>query len=107
LETVDYLIADWGPDHAAAWARQFHCCVADAAAGVAHRFAQQTGADAVIYSGGCFLNSLLCDMLDRRFERLGLRRVRSMRLRPGDQALALGQVVLADAELRTRGVNAT
>jgi hydrogenase maturation protein HypF len=81
--------------------------VADAAAGVAHRFAQQTGADAVIYSGGCFLNSLLCDMLDRRFERLGLRRVRSMRLRPGDQALALGQVVLADAELRTRGVNAT
>lgn len=100
LETVEYMLSDWGPSHAALWARQFHCSVADAVTEVAVVFAEKTGAKTVCCGGGCFLNSLLCGMLDQRLGRHGLRRLQSASLPPGDQAIALGQVVLADVALR-------
>lgn len=100
VETVEYMPSTWGPAHAAAWARQFHASVADAVAIVVARFAELAGARNVCCGGGCFLNSLLCAMLDRRFDTLGLQRLQSKALPPGDQAIALGQVVLCNEILR-------
>lgn len=102
IETVEYLLADWSESHAAAWARQFHASVAETTAAVCAHFAEQTGAKHVVCGGGCFLNGLLCDMLDRRLAPTGLQRIHPAALPPGDQAIALGQVILADAALRER-----
>lgn len=101
LETFDYMLADWGPRHAALWARQFHASVAEAAALVAARLAQALGTETVVSGGGCFLNSLLCGMLDNHLERHGLKRVGPRSLPPGDAAIALGQIVLASGAHRS------
>ena len=103
LETVEYMLVDWSESHAAAWALQFHASVAEMTAAVCARFAERTGARRVLCGGGCFLNSLLCDLLDRRLAPTGLERVAPAALPPGDQAIALGQVVLADVALRREG----
>ena len=101
LETVEYMLDSWSPNHAAAFAREFHASTAASVAEVSAAFAEKTGADTVCCGGGCFLNSLFCGMLDDRLQRFGLRRVQSKDLPPGDQALALGQVILADRELKS------
>ena len=96
LDTVEYMLADWSRQHQALWAKQFHASVADAVAIVTERLAAAQGTEIVCCGGGCFLNSLLCAMLDDRFARLGLRRVQPKALPPGDPAIGLGQIVLAD-----------
>jgi len=103
LETLDYMVVDWSPRHAAAFARQFHASVAESVAEVAARLAREAGTDVVCCGGGCFLNGLLCAMLDKQFSRFGLRRVQPRALPPGDQSLAVGQVLLADQALRQAG----
>jgi len=96
LEALDYMLVDWSPKHAAAFARQFHVSVAEAVADVAAQFARLTGAEHVLCSGGCFLYALLSDMLKARLKQGGLRQVMPKALPPGDQALALGQIVLSE-----------
>ena len=79
---------------APALAYSFHVAVARAVAEVAARLARETGAKAVIASGGVFLNRLLDRLLNEELAARGLAAVKSQQLPPGDQAIALGQIGL-------------
>jgi hydrogenase maturation protein HypF len=74
---------------------EFHHAIARATAEVAAKLAKKAHTDIVIASGGCFLNKLFDRLLVAQLAAAGLRCVKPVRLPPGDQALALGQIGLA------------
>ncbi len=83
------------PDRAPALAVEFHHAAARATAEVAARLAAAANTELVVASGGCFLNKLFARLLDEQLAAAGLRPLKPVRLPPGDQALALGQIGLA------------
>jgi len=81
----------------------FHVAAARAAASVAGRLAERTGAELVVVSGGVFFNRLFDGLLQTEIEKIGLKYRRPLQLSPGDPAIAVGQIGLALPEL-TGGV---
>ena len=73
----------------------FHAAAAEAAVEVAAALARESGARAVVAGGGCFLNRILCARMEKSLTAAGLEWRLPKSLPPGDQALALGQIVLA------------
>jgi len=80
---------------AAVIARRFHETVADLIAGVCKRLADETGLDAVVLSGGVFLNALLTGRTRRRLIKQGLRVFVHQQVPPNDGGLSLGQLAVA------------
>jgi len=73
----------------------FHAAAAEAAAETATALARESGAGTVVAGGGCFLNRILSARMQRTLTAAGLDWRLPRSLPPGDQALALGQIVLA------------
>jgi len=78
-----------------ALAAGFHRAAARAAAEVAAHLAAELQTNKVVVSGGCFLNRLFDRLLAEGLSERNLEVTRPLALPPGDQALALGQIVLA------------
>jgi hydrogenase maturation protein HypF len=101
-------VADWEPlvravlaDRAAGVSvgrisARFH----NALAGLCAAVAQRAGLPQVVLSGGCFQNALLTDRARRRLSAAGFSVYTHRRVPPGDGGIALGQVLVAAAELK-------
>jgi hydrogenase maturation protein HypF len=76
-------------------ARRFHATVTEVIVEVCLRLAEQTGLEAVVLSGGVFLNALLTEESSARLANAGLRVYRHRRVPPGDGGICLGQVAIA------------
>jgi hydrogenase maturation protein HypF len=77
----------------------FHRAIGEATARACARIAAGRGLDAVVLSGGVFLNRLLSDVVLGDLERRGLRVLTPRLLPPGDGAIAFGQAAVAAARL--------
>jgi hydrogenase maturation protein HypF len=82
---------------AAGIARRFHATVVELIAAVCGRLRRSTGLDAVVLSGGVFLNALLTRETCDRLTRDGFRVYRHRRVPPNDGGLSLGQLAVAAA----------
>jgi hydrogenase maturation protein HypF len=78
-------------------ARRFHSALAGLVAAVCVRLRADTGLNAVVLSGGVFLNALLLAEALDRLTRAGFRVSRHTRVPPGDGGLCLGQLAVAAA----------
>jgi hydrogenase maturation protein HypF len=79
-------------------ARRFHATLVELIAAVCGRIRAGTGLDAVVLSGGVFLNALLTSEACARLARDGFRVYRHRLVPPNDGGLALGQVAVAAAQ---------
>jgi len=77
----------------------FHRAVAEAIAELAALLAREAGVKKVLGSGGCFLNRVLSGILTQELAAHELELLLPQRLSPGDQALAVGQILIANAEM--------
>ena len=84
--------------------RRFHATVVEVIAGVCSRLRANFGLDAVVLSGGVFLNALLTDETTVRLGRDGFRVYRHRRVPPNDGGLSLGQLAVAAARATREGV---
>jgi hydrogenase maturation protein HypF len=84
---------------AAAIARRFHEVMADLIAGVCKRLADETGLDAVVLSGGVFLNALLAGLAKQQLTKQGLRVFTHRHVPPNDGGLSLGQLAVAASRI--------
>ncbi|OGV91574.1 MAG: carbamoyltransferase HypF [Lentisphaerae bacterium RIFOXYB12_FULL_65_16] len=84
-------------------ARSFHLTLAKMLAQTLRELAAREGVRRVALSGGCFLNRLLLRMLLAELEPSGLEVYIHARVPPGDGGLALGQAVVAAAQLGRTG----
>jgi hydrogenase maturation protein HypF len=84
---------------AALIARRFHSTLVDVIAQVCDRLRETTGLDAVVLSGGVFLNALLTSEVSSRLQKDGFRVYRHRLVPPGDGGLSLGQLAIAAALL--------
>jgi hydrogenase maturation protein HypF len=84
-------------------ARRFHSTMVEAIAGVCVRLRSETGLEAVVLSGGVFLNALLTAEVVTRLEGEGFRVYRHRQAPPNDGGLCLGQLAVAAARQRTEG----
>jgi hydrogenase maturation protein HypF len=75
----------------------------DAIARVCHSLRAETGLDAVVLSGGVFLNALLTAEAAARLEGEGFRVYRHRQVPPNDGGLCLGQLAVAAAHQRSEG----
>jgi hydrogenase maturation protein HypF len=82
---------------AASIARRFHTAMAEMIAAVCERIRALTGIDAVVLSGGVFLNVVLTTEATARLEERGFRVFRHRRVPPNDGGLSLGQLAVAAA----------
>jgi hydrogenase maturation protein HypF len=82
---------------AACIARRFHTTVVEMIVQVCRRLRGQTGLDAVVLSGGVFLNALLTEEATARLAADGFRVYRHRRVPPNDGGLSLGQLAVAAA----------
>ena len=80
---------------AALIARRFHSTLVDMIARVCSRLRETTGLEAVVLSGGVFLNRLLTSEASARLKREGFRVYRHCRVPPNDGGLSLGQLAIA------------
>jgi hydrogenase maturation protein HypF len=80
---------------AARIARRFHSTVVEIVAAVCIRLRAETGLDAVVLSGGVFLNALLTRAVCARLGGDGFRVYRHRLVPPNDGGLALGQLAVA------------
>jgi hydrogenase maturation protein HypF len=78
-------------------ARRFHSTMVEVIAAVCDRQRQATGLDAVVLSGGVFLNALLTAEVDARLRGAGFRVYRHRLVPPNDGGLSLGQLAVAAA----------
>ena len=78
-------------------ARRFHSTVVEIIAAVCGRLRDESGLDAVVLSGGVFLNALLTHEVSARLAVEGFRVCRHRLVPPNDGGLALGQVAVAAA----------
>ncbi len=77
--------------------RRFHSTIVEAIARVCGRLRAKTGVDAVVLSGGVFLNALLTEESVARLTREGFRVYRHRHVPPNDGGLSLGQLAVAAA----------
>jgi hydrogenase maturation protein HypF len=75
--------------------RRFHNGLVELVAAVCGRIRISTGLDAVVLSGGVFLNALLTGEVVARLESAGFRVYRHRLVPPNDGGLALGQLAVA------------
>lgn len=85
-------------------ARRFHSTMAEAILAVCGRIRAETGLEAVVLSGGVFLNALLTAEAAARLESQGFRVYRHRQVPPNDGGLCLGQLAIAAARQRAGGV---
>lgn len=81
-------------------AAKFHRAVADIIGRVAARIRQEAGLKRVVLSGGVFQNTLLLEQACRQLEAQGFDPYWHHRVPPNDGGIALGQAVVADAQLK-------
>ncbi len=79
-------------------ARRFHSTIVAVIAQVCGRLRAETGLDAVVLSGGVFLNALLTAEAEARLVGDGFRVYRHRRVPPNDGGLSLGQLAVAAAQ---------
>jgi hydrogenase maturation protein HypF len=84
-------------------ARRFHSTMVEAIVAICDRLRTQTGLDAVVLSGGVFLNALLTAEAVARLKSEDFRVYRHRQVPPNDGGLCLGQLAVAAALQRTRG----
>jgi hydrogenase maturation protein HypF len=84
-------------------ARRFHSTMVEVIARVCGRLRPVTGLDAVVISGGVFLNALLTAEAVARLKGKGFRVYRHRQVPPNDGGLCLGQLAVAAARQRTEG----
>ncbi len=77
----------------------FHATLADALADWAGRAAQNSGIRLVVCAGGCCLNRVLLQRLERRLRARGLQLLQARQLPPNDAGLSLGQAWVARCQL--------
>jgi hydrogenase maturation protein HypF len=82
-------------------ARRFHSTLVEMIAVVCGRLRSATGLDAVVLSGGVFLNALLTTEASARLQGEGFRVYRHRLVPPNDGGLSLGQLAIAAAMLTT------
>lgn len=82
-------------------ARRFHSTMVDLVAAVCARIRARTGLEAVVLSGGVFLNALLTTEASARLRASGFRVFRHHQVPPNDGGLSLGQLAVAAAQLTT------
>jgi hydrogenase maturation protein HypF len=87
------------PVGAALIARRFHSTLVDLIAQVCGRLRKVTGLEAVVLSGGVFLNTLLTAEVSARLLEDGFRVYRHRLVPPNDGGLSLGQLAIAAALL--------
>jgi hydrogenase maturation protein HypF len=75
--------------------RRFHSTMVEVIAVVCDRLRRATGLDAVVLSGGVFLNALLTAETSARLSGDGFRVYRHRRVPPSDGGLSLGQLAVA------------
>jgi hydrogenase maturation protein HypF len=78
-------------------ARRFHTTMADIVHAVCLRLRQTTGIDAVLLTGGVFLNVILTRECETRLAGAGFRVFRHRLVPPGDGGISLGQLAVAAA----------
>jgi hydrogenase maturation protein HypF len=83
-------------------ARRFHTTVAEIIARVCGRLRERYGLEAVVLSGGCFMNALLTEDALARLTARGFRVYRHRRVPPNDGGLSLGQLAVAAAQQREK-----
>jgi hydrogenase maturation protein HypF len=81
-------------------ARRFHTAMADVVEAVCLRLRDRTGIDAVVLTGGVFLNAIMTVDCDRRLSRAGFRVFRHRVVPAGDGGISLGQLAVAAARSR-------
>jgi hydrogenase maturation protein HypF len=79
-------------------ARRFHSTIVEVVARVCDRLRDRTGLDAVVLSGGVFLNALLTTEAEARLLAEGFRVYRHRLVPPNDGGLSLGQIAVAAAQ---------
>ncbi len=83
-------------------ASRFHASVADLIVRLTQRLRGDTGISLVGLSGGVFQNVRLLELAIERLERGGFRTLTHRQIPPNDGGLALGQAVIAQAEIEQR-----
>jgi hydrogenase maturation protein HypF len=83
---------------AAVIARRFHSTVVALIAAVCERLRRETGLEAVVLSGGVFLNALLTQEVSTRLREDSFRVYRHRLVPPNDGGLSLGQLAVAAAQ---------
>ena len=78
-------------------ARRFHATMVEIVAAVCRRLRSDSGLDAVVLSGGVFLNALLIQGTLERLQVEGFRVYRHRHVPPNDGGLSLGQLAIAAA----------
>ena len=78
-------------------ARRFHSTLVSVIVNVCCRLRAETGLNAVVLSGGVFLNAILLAESLERLAREGFRAYRHTHVPPGDGGLCLGQLAVAAA----------
>jgi hydrogenase maturation protein HypF len=81
-------------------ARRFHSTLVDVVAVVCGRVREATGLEAVVLSGGVFMNTLFTREIGARLDADGFRVYRHQLTPPNDGGLSLGQLAVAAAQLR-------
>ena len=84
-------------------ARRFHSTIVEVVARVCGRLRLKTGLDAVVLSGGVFLNALLTAEVEVRLTGDAFRVFRHHLVPPNDGGLCLGQLAIAVAQANDRG----
>ncbi|MCS7158064.1 MAG: carbamoyltransferase HypF [Blastocatellia bacterium] len=79
---------------------KFHNALVEAIVAVAHR----VGEERIVLSGGCFQNAYLTERAVHRLQREGFRPYWHQRIPPNDGGIALGQVVAAAREQRSKAI---
>ena len=85
---------------------RFHRSIAELLAQACIIARTQTGLHVVALSGGVFQNRLLLELLQQRLRQLSFEVYINQRVPPNDGGLALGQLAVAAARLRTLGKDA-
>jgi hydrogenase maturation protein HypF len=86
-----------GGEDAARIARRFHTTVLEMIVMVCERLRRATGLEAVVLSGGVFMNALLTYEVSERLKTAGFRVYRHRLVPPNDGGLSLGQLAVAAA----------
>jgi hydrogenase maturation protein HypF len=84
--------------------RRFHSTVIEIIATVCGRLRETTGLNAVVLSGGVFMNALLTEEVSARLSSTGFQVYRHRLVPPNDGGLSLGQLAVAAAALRDEGL---
>jgi len=87
----------------AAIAAAFHKTIIGALVAMAEAVREQTGLGKAVLSGGCFQNRVLLEGTVRELEKAGFEVYTHQMLPANDGCIALGQAIVAAAQLQARG----